>query len=397
MRGPSRRRPPVIVDRYVLRYIAQPFLTIIATIIALLSIEHLPTLLHLAEHIERPRAFVLMSMASLIPEYLAIGLVAALLLGVSLAARQLALRSELDAFRATGLSDFRLLRAPLLLGVAIGLALLLVRFEAQPLGEQRLLALGDQLSSGAFGIDLAPRDFVALGRGTTLHFDRAAADRHSLDGIFIRSGDQVIWAAHGTIEIDRGGAFVLRLRDGAVLTRHAGRPVDMAQYEALGVSFPSNRPPPARTSARDQRASMTLGELRQHIAGARTIEQRRQLLAVALSRLAIAIVLAMATWPAFLLGLPARRQPSGAGIGLCILLIVLIVRTTAWIADGGAAAPLWAFLAVILGWSALFGALIAADRRYGNGFVDALAGRAVRRLRRLRPRVGPSRMIAQTV
>src|SRR3546814_7198567 len=93
------------------------FLGTAAVIVLLLSLENSRRLMGQIEHVERPLSVLLELLAYLVPEYLAMGLLIALFLAVALAFRSMALKGELDILMSVGLSPWRLLRVPLLLGL----------------------------------------------------------------------------------------------------------------------------------------------------------------------------------------------------------------------------------------------------------------------------------------
>ena len=107
-------------DRYIFRLVMLPLLATLAIAASLLLLEKMLNLFDFVAAEGGPVSVVWRMLANLIPEYLSLGIPIGLLLGILLAFRRLATSSELDIFRAVGMSYFRLLRVPFMF--AIGLA-----------------------------------------------------------------------------------------------------------------------------------------------------------------------------------------------------------------------------------------------------------------------------------
>jgi lipopolysaccharide export system permease protein len=79
-----------------------------------------------------PVSVVWRMLANLLPEYLGLGIPIGLMLGILLAFRKLATSSELDVFRAVGLSYTRLLRVPFMYAIALAISNLAIVGYIQP-------------------------------------------------------------------------------------------------------------------------------------------------------------------------------------------------------------------------------------------------------------------------
>ena len=361
------------LDRYIFQELAKPFAAVFLTVVALMSIEHLPALLDLARNVGDSRRFVALSIVALLPEYAAIALILALFLAVALTVRKLALNSELDALRAAGFSDIRILRVPAMLGLVVGAALLVIRFEAQPLGERELIAVGDQMAAGDFGINIDPRRSIRIGPDATLHIDAVSKDRRSLSGLLITTGDKVIAAETGAVALDSRGQVVIGLKQGRMVTHRGSALTTSAGFANLKLVLPGLQRRPAKVAESDRRASLTFGELRTAIAASAMSEIRRPYEGVLCARLAIGIIVMLLPWPAFVLGLPTRRHASGIGFAIGITMIVAIVRTTSSIDGAGSTDPRLYGLCVTTCWAFLFMSLFVINRRFGDGFAERFA------------------------
>ena len=88
-----------------------PLLATLAIAASLLLLDKMLTLFDFVAAEGGPVSVVWRMLANLMPEYLSLGIPIGLLWGILLAFRKLATSSELDIFRAVGMSYFRLLRA----------------------------------------------------------------------------------------------------------------------------------------------------------------------------------------------------------------------------------------------------------------------------------------------
>src|SRR3569623_2860080 len=93
-----------VLDRYLLASVAVTLSAVFGLVIALMLFEHLPRLFDLVHFSGRKSYIVAESMASLVPEYGAIGLLFGLYLAIALPVRRLSLRGELAVIEAAGAS-----------------------------------------------------------------------------------------------------------------------------------------------------------------------------------------------------------------------------------------------------------------------------------------------------
>src|SRR3954468_3580697 len=94
------------------RLIAVPLLASLVIAAMLLLLEKMLRLFDFVAEEGGPVSVVGRMLASLIPEYLSLGIPIGLMLGILLAFRRLATSSELDVMQAVGMSYGRLLRVP---------------------------------------------------------------------------------------------------------------------------------------------------------------------------------------------------------------------------------------------------------------------------------------------
>ena len=108
-----------LVDRYLARNIAVPLIGTLVLAAMLLVLEKMLRLFDFVINAGGPVSVVWRMLANLLPEYFSLGIPIGLLLGILLAFRKLALRSELDAMRGIGIGYGRLLRVPYVFAVGL--------------------------------------------------------------------------------------------------------------------------------------------------------------------------------------------------------------------------------------------------------------------------------------
>jgi lipopolysaccharide export system permease protein len=174
------------------------------------------------------------------------------MLGILLAFRRLALSSELDVFRAVGLSYGRLLRVPYMYAIGLALVNLAIVGFVQPYARYAYEGLRFELRSGALGASIKVGEFTNLGKRMTLRIEESRDDGRNLYGIFVRIEDKqgqslAVTAAQGTfLATDDPDTIIFRLKNG-VLVHEAPKfeaprilsfsshdlPIDLPQIEAF--------------------------------------------------------------------------------------------------------------------------------------------------------------------
>jgi lipopolysaccharide export system permease protein len=239
-------------DRYVARLIALPLLGTLVIAAMLLVLDKMLRLFDFVAAEGGPVSVVWRMLANLIPEYLSLGIPIGLMLGILLAFRRLALSSELDVFRAVGLSYGRLLRVPYMYAIGLALVNLAIVGFVQPYARYAYEGLRFELRSGALGASIKVGEFTNLGKRMTLRIEESRDDGRNLYGIFVRIEDKqgqslAVTAAQGTfLATDDPDTIIFRLKNG-VLVHEAPKfeaprilsfsshdlPIDLPQIEAF--------------------------------------------------------------------------------------------------------------------------------------------------------------------
>jgi lipopolysaccharide export system permease protein len=169
-----------------------------------------------------------------------LGIPIGLLLGILLAFRRLATSSELDIFRAVGMSYFRLLRVPFMFAIALAAVNFAIVGFIQPSSRYLYEELRFELRSGAFGAKVRVGEFNNVGKNLTVRIDESRDNGNALSGLFVfaqsKSGQTIaVTAEQGQfLRTDDPDTILLRLEKGTLVH-------DAPSYESPRVlSFTSH-------------------------------------------------------------------------------------------------------------------------------------------------------------
>lgn len=370
-----------LLDRYIAGSLARPFLGTAAVIVLLLSLENSRRLMGQIEHVERPLSVLLELLAYLVPEYLGMGLLIALFVAVALAFRSLALKGELDILMSVGLSPRRLLRVPLLLGLLVALFHAGLRGYIQPVGEQRLDALGSAIAVGNLGMTITAGEFLHPDRATVLRVDDIDAPSGAFVGLFVQRENMTIFARYGRATNGGDGGMILRLFDGD-LVFDGDPPEKFSSFASMVLPLQTARLKPMRLTTRHSNDRLTLDALWERAARDRSTAASRAARAGLGNRMATAAFIVIIPLFGFALGVPPKRSTSAIGLGLGILLIVGFVQAMGAIEDAARPfAPLLQLL-VLLAFSMVALAMLHSHLTRGPGAVEAWLMARIRPLRR---------------
>jgi lipopolysaccharide export system permease protein len=212
------------IDRYIARLIAVPLFATLIIAAMLLILDKMLKLFQFVAAEGGPVSVVWRMLANLLPEYLSLGIPIGLLLGILLAFRKIALSSELDAFRALGLSYGRLLRVPYMYAIGLALVNLAIVGYVQPYSRYAYEGLRFELRSGALGASIKVGEFASLGKRMTMRIEKSENDGRDLSGIFLMTESKdgkslAVTAEHGTFMAakDDPDTIILRLSNGVLV------------------------------------------------------------------------------------------------------------------------------------------------------------------------------------
>lgn len=229
MPGRRRRLRPGLLDLYLIRGAAGPFLIVVLMVAAAMMLERALRLIHELAGKGADLSYFFPILGQLLPYYLDLAIPAAFMVALVLLVARLDARLELEAMLASGLSLARIAAPLAALGLVIGAAGLVTGGWLEPLGRYGLRSLrAEAINAGRIG-RLQPRAIYHPSETLALTFDaRAAGDR--VDGIFVwqrlpdgrelvltgRSGRIGFASRRGyfAIQLDRG-LYVAEGRNGA--------------------------------------------------------------------------------------------------------------------------------------------------------------------------------------
>jgi len=340
-------------DRYIARLIAVPLTSTLIIAAMLLILDKMLRLFDFVAAQGGPVNVVWRLLASMLPEYLSLGIPIGLMLGILLAFRRLALSSELDVLRGVGLPPARLLKMPYVYAIALAIVNLAIVGFIQPYSRYAYEGLQYELRSGALGASIKVGEFTNLGKGMTLRIEESRDSGRDLHGIFIRVAQKenqslAVTAARGTfLGTDDPDTIILRLTDGVLVQRSdkldsprilsfSGHdlPIDLPKIDNFRGRGDGDReltlPELVRVGSADKTDTMTRNEVRANF-HFRLVEVAMMLL-LPLAALAFAV--------------PPKRSTSALGVFLSIIFIVTYHKINQYAEDMGAAGRIDPLLAL---------------------------------------------------
>ncbi len=200
-----------------------PLLATLAIAASLLLLDKMLSLFDFVAAEGGPVSVVWRMLANLVPEYLSLGIPIGLMLGILLAFRRLATSSELDIFRAVGMSYFRLLRVPFMFAITLAAVNFAIVGFIQPSSRYLYEELRFELRSGAFGAKVRVGEFNNIGKNLTVRIDESRDNGNALSGLFVfaqsNSGQTIaVTAEQGQfLRTDDPDTILLRLKKGTLV------------------------------------------------------------------------------------------------------------------------------------------------------------------------------------
>ncbi|MES2904467.1 MAG: LPS export ABC transporter permease LptF [Pseudomonadota bacterium] len=388
-----------LIDRYLARNIAVPLIGSLLLAAMLLVLDKMLRLFDFVVNAGGPVSVVWRMLANLLPEYFSLGIPIGLMLGILLAFRKLALSSELDALRGTGIGFGRLLKVPYIFAVALMLLNLLIVGWLEPYSRYRYEGLRFDLRSGALGAAIKVGEFNNLGKRLTLRIDRSSNEGMQLSGIFIAMDDKSGTALSATAEngqflaTDDPETIIFRLKNGRLIQQSPKFPTPRTlAFESYDL--PINLPAGDRFRGRgNEQEELTLPEVARQAFGAADEKTRRSAWANMNFRLVEVVMMLMLPLLAVALAVPPKRSNSSLGIFLAIVMVVTYHKINQYAAQMGAQGQLDPILALWLPFVAfvlLIGWMyhVLAHRPGGQpiGALERGAAQIGKMLRRLLPR-----------
>ena len=354
------------IDRYIFRLTIVPMLGVFALAASLLLLDKMLRLFEFVSTEGGPIGVVFKMLATLIPEYASLAIPLGLLLGILLAFRKLATSSELDVFRAVGMSYGRLLRVPYMIAGVLLLVNIALVFFIQPLSRYTYEQLDYELRSGALGASIKVGEFTTLADRMALRIEESEDDGRRLKGIFARvstGGGQTlsISAKEGSFlaTSDNPDTIILRLNEGTIIQdtgreNVAPRVLTFTRHD-LPIDLPAMEAFRDRGDAEREYILPELLKLGWSETSSKAVRDGSQ--ASFNFRLVEVVMMALMPLLAVALAIPPKRSTSALGVFVSIVMVVAYHKINQYgedIASLGRIEPILAFWVPF----ALFAALI---------------------------------------
>ena len=360
--APRRRRLRAgLLDLYLIRGVAGPFLMILLAVGAAMMLERALRLVHELAASGADITYFFPLLARLVPYYLDLAIPAAFMVSLVLLVARLDDRLELEAMLASGWSLSRIAAPLVALGVVVGLFGLATGGWLEPQGRYGFRMLkAEAVNAGRLG-RLQSRALYHPADSLVVTFDRREADG-TVAGIFVwqRLADGrelVLTGAAGRIGFatDRR-LFGIDLVDGRYVASRPGEPGDLIGFDRLVFRESLLLEESRRPRGSDQK-EMTLPELTRAMRSGRLDIPRHALEAEYYSSIARAAIVPLLPLLVLPLAFVTKKGRRGLGILLCGALLAAFhhaMNSAKSYAAGGGADP----LAAIAGVTALCAAAV---------------------------------------
>ena len=330
-----------LISRSVLREIWPPFLLGFAAYTFLLLVR---TIYFLADFFVRRSAtfsevvwLVLLSM----PWIIVLTLPMAFLLGVLIGVGRMAGDSEIVAMRACGIGPGALYRPALGAAALLSGVVFLIYDFVLPAANDRLSRAMARVAATSVVNVVAPRTFREARPGLTLFFDRTGADGRTLEGVFLKLGEEgdpdnrVVVAREGALHLE-GDRLWLDLNSSTLHDYEKDDPsryrTNFNQRQRILLAGDLWNAAAARVSYDKSLRSQSVRELLETARRMRSVSRQNYRLAWVEIHKKFSIPLACLIFA--ILGIPLadtlRRGGKGSGFALSLAIIVLYYVLLSW-------------------------------------------------------------------
>ena len=306
-----------------------PLLATLAIAASLLLLEKMLNLFDFVAAEGGPVSVVWRMLANLVPEYLSLGIPIGLLLGILLAFRRLATSSELDIFRAVGMSYFRLLRVPFMLAIALAAVNFAIVGFIQPSSRYLYEELRFELRSGAFGAKVRVGEFNNVGKNLTIRIDESRNNGNALSGLFVfaqsKSGQTIaVTAEQGQfLRTDDPDTILLRLKKGTLVHDAPNyKSPRVLSFTSHDIPIPLPKIENFRTRGGKDREYLITELVQIGLDAQKPALDRNRAWANFHFRLAEVAMMLLLPLLALALAIPPKRSTSALGVFLSIVMVV---------------------------------------------------------------------------
>ena len=341
-----------------------PLLATLAIAASLLLLDKMLSLFDFVAAEGGPVSVVWRMLANLIPEYLSLGIPIGLMLGILLAFRRLATSSELDIFRAVGMSYFRLLRVPFMFAIALAAINFAIVGFIQPSSRYLYEELRFELRSGAFGAKVRVGEFNNIGKNLTVRIDESRDNGNALSGLFVfaksNSGQTIaVTAEQGQfLRTDDPDTILLRLEKGTLV--HDAPSYDsprVLSFTSHDIPIPLPKIENFRTRGGKDREYLITELIQIGGDAQKPALDRNRAWANFHFRLVEVAMMLLLPLLALALAIPPKRSTSALGVFLSIVMVVTYHKVNEYAEDVGGMGIMDPFIALWLPFL-LFAALI---------------------------------------
>jgi len=257
-----------------------------------------------------------------------------------------------------------------------------VRGYSEPSGEAELHRLGQAFHSGDLGFDIRAGQFIRPSPDVSLMIERIEQPSHHLRGIFVKSGNDIVSAAGGSLRFSGRGIMLLTLQDGVLI--HGQEPARRVaiRFDSLAITLPVPHTTPRAEPVADILSRLNNSALQELSSqGGPMAAPARAVLA---ERAASALFCLGLPLLAYGVSIPPKNSTSSIGLALGLVAIIAFVRGSASITQGfanhalslqAAALALWCVVASVAAWLEIHhgpGAVIGALQRMRRWLADRL-------------------------
>lgn len=325
----AQRRNTQIIDRYLLRLLAQPLAVSVSVVLIALLLERLLRLFNLVAASGSALDAVVLMIANLVPHYLGLALPAAFFASIFMVVAKLGDDNELDALLAAGRSIVQLALPFMAVAIVLGIFSFYLYGYLQPHSRYNYRAVMYEALHEGWNARAQENVFADAGRGFTLTADEVDASGRNMKGVFIRrfagGYDEIITAETGTLLPTANGARLqLQLGVGRLVREQSTGGLDDTHFQHA-VLFEDFNPqaPPFRPRGNSER-ELTLPELWTAMHEAHPATSYAELAGEFHARLARAAALPFLPLLAFALGMAAKRGQRAPSVALaCLILLAL--------------------------------------------------------------------------
>jgi lipopolysaccharide export system permease protein len=306
-----------------------PLLATLAIAASLLLLEKMLNLFDFVAAEGGPVSVVWRMLANLVPEYLSLGIPIGLLLGILLAFRRLATSSELDIFRAVGMSYFRLLRVPFMFAIALAAVNFAIVGFIQPSSRYLYEELRFELRSGAFGAKVRVGEFNNVGKNLTVRIDESRNNGNALSGLFVfaqsNSGQTIaVTAEQGQfLRTDDSDTILLRLEKGTLVHDAPNyKSPRVLSFTSHDIPIPLPKIENFRTRGGKDREYLITELVQIGLDAEKPALDRNRAWANFHFRLVEVAMMLLLPFLALALAIPPKRSTSALGVFLSIVMVV---------------------------------------------------------------------------